>query len=90
MDEESKTTSTITKDMSLAEVTQKYPETMEVFFKYGLFCFGCPHASTETLEQGALGHEIELEGLLAELNQAVEKNSDPEKESTGADSEPAA
>jgi len=72
--------SKITKEMSLAEITQKHPETMEIFFKYGLFCFGCPHASTETLEQGAAAHEIDLEKLLAELNGAVEKSGEATSE----------
>lgn len=30
----------ITKEMSILEVVQKYPETVEVFRKYGMGCFG--------------------------------------------------
>lgn len=84
---EQKITKKITKDMSLAEITQKYPETMDVMFKHGLFCFGCPHASRETLEQGVAGHPgVELEVLLNELNAAVEKSGAAEKREAVEDS----
>ena len=68
----------ITKDMMLGETVEKYPAAAEVFAKYGLHCFGCPMATMETIEQGALGHGIDVESLLKELNIAV----DSEKEST--------
>lgn len=93
MSEENKETETITKDaitkdMSLGEAAQKYPETAEVFAKYGLHCIGCPMATMETIEEGALGHGIGLEGLLADLNQAVENNSGLGKEAAETTSEP--
>ena len=67
----------ITKDMTLGETAQRYPETAEVFSNHGLHCFGCPMATMETIEEGALGHMIDVNQLLKELNQAVEKNSEP-------------
>ena len=63
----------ITKDMIMGEIVKKYPETTEVFMKNGLHCIGCVMAMMETLEQGAKSHGIELEKLLKELNEAVEK-----------------
>jgi len=57
--------------MKLGEIVTKYPETMGVFFKYGLPCAGCQAASFETLEAGASTHGItgeDLERLLEELN----------------------
>lgn len=61
--------------MKLGDVAVKFPETMEVFFKYGLHCVGCSGASFETIEEGAMVHGMdksEIEGLLKELNAAVE------------------
>lgn len=48
----------ITKDMTLGEVVQSFPQTVEVMMKYGLHCIGCHVAAWETLEQGATAHGI--------------------------------
>jgi hybrid cluster-associated redox disulfide protein len=64
----------ITKDMTLGEVVQKFPETIEVFSAHGLHCIGCHVAAFETIEQGAMAHGIDdIKGLIKELNDAVSK-----------------
>jgi hybrid cluster-associated redox disulfide protein len=60
----------ITKDMTINEVVQKYPESSKIFMKYGMTCFGCPFAMQETLEQGALAHGIDVDKILDELNKS--------------------
>lgn len=62
---------TITKDMPIGEVVQKYPDTIEVFLRHGLMCFGCAIARFENLEQGALAHGIDVESLVQDLNATV-------------------
>jgi len=62
---------TITKEMPIGEVVQKYPATIEVFLRHGLMCFGCAIARFENLEQGALAHGIDVESLLQDLNASV-------------------
>ena len=62
----------ITKDMTIGEVMEKYPETADVFIRHGLRCFGCFVAMMETLEQGAKSHGIDVEELLKDLNDVVE------------------
>lgn len=61
----------ITKKMKLNEVIQKYPETIEVFFKYGLGCIGCSYASFETIEEGCKAHGIDADKLVKELNEEI-------------------
>jgi len=61
----------ITKDMSLAEIVQKYPDSVRVFLSHGLMCIGCPAARFENLEQGAIVHGIDVDALLKDLNEAV-------------------
>ena len=51
---------TIQKDMPIGDVVQKYPQTIEVFFKHGLGCVGCAVARFENIEQGATAHGIEF------------------------------
>jgi len=63
----------IKKDMPLGEVIQKYPQTFEVFSKYGLHCIGCAVSAFETIEQGAMAHGINAEELVKDLNKALKK-----------------
>lgn len=64
----------ITKDMSIGDVVQQYPETMEVFMKYGLHCVGCHVAAWETIEQGAMAHGVtDVDELVDALNEAISK-----------------
>lgn len=63
--------SKITKDMSIIEIAQKYPETLEVFVKYGLGCIGCAAARYENVEAGAKVHGIDPTELVDELNKCL-------------------
>ena len=62
---------TITKDMPIGDVVQNYPQTIEVFLKHGLMCFGCAIARFENVEQGAMAHGISVDALMKDLNAAV-------------------
>ncbi len=62
---------TITREMTISEVVQKYPQTVEVFLRHGLMCFGCAIARYENVEQGAMAHGINVEELMKDLNAAV-------------------
>ena len=60
----------ITKEMTISEVTRKYPKTIFVFLDYGLSCLGCPMAGPETIEQAAKLHCLDLKKFLKDLNKA--------------------
>ena len=62
---------TITKDMSIMEVVQKFPDTVEVFMNSGMGCLGCAAAHFENIEQGALAHGIDIDSLMKGLNDVV-------------------
>ena len=62
---------TITKDMSIMDVVQKYPDTAEVFMNSGMGCLGCAAARFENIEQGALAHGIDIDSLMDGLNSVV-------------------
>ena len=66
---------TITKDMPIGEVVQNYPQTIEVFLKHGLMCFGCAIARFENVEQGAMAHGINPDTLITDLNAAVPQSN---------------
>ncbi|MDK2822883.1 MAG: hypothetical protein PWP71_801 [Clostridia bacterium] len=63
----------ITKDMSIVEVVQKYPQTAQVFMNFGMGCLGCAAARFENIEQGATVHGINVGELIDALNKAVEE-----------------
>ncbi len=63
---------TISKDMEILETVQKYPQTVTVFKRYGMGCFGCAAARFENIEQGALAHGIDVDALMKDLNEAVQ------------------
>jgi hybrid cluster-associated redox disulfide protein len=65
----------ITKDMAIGDVVQNYPQTIEVFLRHGLMCFGCAIARFENVEQGAMAHGINVDTLMKDLNAAVPQAS---------------
>lgn len=59
--------------MTIGEVISNYPETIPIFMKHGLHCIGCHVAEWESIEQGAIGHGIEIKTLIEELNNIIIK-----------------
>jgi hybrid cluster-associated redox disulfide protein len=63
----------ITKEMTVAEVMERYPQLYEVFEEHGLtFCAGCFVALSGSVEQGAGYNAIRhVDKLVADLNKAA-------------------
>ena len=61
----------ITKDMSIVEIVQTYPDTVEVLMNAGMGCLGCAASHFENIEQGAMAHGINIDSLIAALNEAI-------------------
>jgi hybrid cluster-associated redox disulfide protein len=62
----------IKKEMTIAEVVMKWPETAGTFMEWGLHCYGCAVARYENIEQGALAHGISPDDLVKALNETIE------------------
>jgi hybrid cluster-associated redox disulfide protein len=62
---------TITKEMSIVEVVQQYPQTVQVFRDYGMGCLGCAAARFENIDQGAAAHGIDITALIDALNKSI-------------------
>lgn len=58
----------VTKEMSIIDIVQKYPQSLEIFAKYGLGCIGCAAARFENLEAGAKVHGVDPDAMVAEIN----------------------
>ncbi|MCL5018141.1 MAG: DUF1858 domain-containing protein [Candidatus Pacearchaeota archaeon] len=61
----------ISKNMTFAEVLEKYPESANILFESGLHCIGCGGAMYETIEQGCMMHGFskkQIDDLIKKLN----------------------
>lgn len=58
----------ITKDMIIAELVREKPEAVEILMNFGLGCIGCPASQMESIEEAAMVHGLDLDGLLKALN----------------------
>lgn len=61
----------ITKEMDIMSAVTAYPETVDVFQRFGMHCFGCMAARFENIEEGAMAHGIDVDSLITELNSAI-------------------
>lgn len=61
----------VTKEMIIGDIIRRYPATVQIFANYGLDCYECQIADLETVEHGAVVHNVDINRLLAELNSAA-------------------
>ena len=60
----------ITRKTAIIQVLRSHPLSRDIFAKHGMGCIGCMGATTETIENGAKMHDIDVEALLKELNES--------------------
>ncbi len=68
----------ITKDMTISEVIEKYPSTIETLLMTGVHCIGCHVSYFETLEQGMKGHGMmdeDINQVINEMNEVVKNEN---------------
>lgn len=64
----------VTKEMTIEQVVNAYPEAAEIIQAYGLHCVGCHANPFETLEMGAARHGMDdatIASMLADVNEFV-------------------
>ncbi len=65
----------VTKDMTFGELLmayyQKCPQIVDVLTEAGMGCIGCPHSQREAIADGAMGHGIDPDLLVAKLNATI-------------------
>ncbi len=66
-------TEQVNKNMSIAEVVMKWPETAGAFMENGLHCYGCAAARFETIEQGAMAHGVDPDKLIEDINKSIKE-----------------
>ncbi len=58
-----------TKDMSIFEALERDPEARAVFESHGMACCLCIGAQSESIEAGAILHQVDPDVVVAELKQ---------------------
>jgi hybrid cluster-associated redox disulfide protein len=61
----------VTRETRIGDLLSAYPQTADVFSSHGLGCFVCLGASMETVEEGALMHNLDADAIIEELNRAI-------------------
>ena len=64
----------ITKNTIIIDVLKAYPKTVEVFDKYNMGCVSCLGVANESLEKGCLMHGLDVNELVRDLKDFVDKN----------------
>ena len=59
---------TITKDMTIGELLSLDSGFIPILMNAGMHCVGCHASTTETLEEAAMVHGIDVEDLVNALN----------------------
>lgn len=67
----------ITKDMSIEEVILRYPDSVDIFFKYGIPAIACGSPIWGTIEENAEKYAVnDIDALLKELNELAESKGE--------------
>jgi hybrid cluster-associated redox disulfide protein len=64
-------------DMTVAEVLEKWPETVSVFQELKTACVGCAMAPFDTMADVAQIYEIEISTLMTALQQFIVEDARP-------------
>jgi iron-sulfur cluster assembly accessory protein len=62
----------ITKEMTIADILETAPDSVEIMLEEGLHCVGCGANTMETLEEGMLSHgftDDEIDQVVAKINE---------------------
>jgi hybrid cluster-associated redox disulfide protein len=65
-----------TTDLTVAEVMDRWPETIPIFLRYRMACVGCLIAPFETLADVAVIYGLDLECFMNELRQTIRIEED--------------
>lgn len=65
-------TNKVSKDMSIIDIVQQFPQSLEIFAKYGMGCIGCAAARFENLEAGAKVHGFDPDVMVEEINALID------------------
>ena len=66
----------ITKDTIIGDILDIAPQTAPLFLSIGMHCLGCPASRGETVEEACMVHGVDVEKLLAIVNEEIKKSAE--------------
>ena len=66
----------ITKDTIIGDILKVAPQAAPIFMGIGMHCLGCPASRGETVEEACMVHGIDVEKLLALVNEEANKKAE--------------
>ena len=66
----------IEKDTIIGDVLDIAPQSAPLFFAIGMHCLGCPSSRGETVEEACMVHGIDVDKLLALVNEEANKKAE--------------
>ena len=57
----------ITKDMTIGEILRTNPAVAPILMEAGMHCLGCPSAQSESLEEAAMVHGMNIDDLMSKI-----------------------
>lgn len=61
----------VNKNMLIGELVSLYPQAIPVLMGIGMHCLGCPASQSESLNEAAMVHGIDIEVLIKRINEAI-------------------
>jgi hybrid cluster-associated redox disulfide protein len=62
----------LTTDLVIADVLDRWPQTVSVFWRHHMICVGCAMSRFETLGEIATVYDLDLSALMRELRRVIE------------------
>ncbi len=64
----------VTKDTLIGEALQMNMGIAPILLEIGMHCLGCPASQGETLEEACMVHGVDVDELLAKINEFLKNN----------------
>lgn len=64
----------ITKSTMIGELLQIDENVAPILLNIGMHCLGCPSSQMETIEEAAMVHGIDADGLVAQINEFLSRS----------------
>lgn len=66
----------ISKDTIIGDILDIAPQTAPIFLSIGMHCLGCPSSRGETVEEACAVHGVDVDQLLAVVNDTIKRSSE--------------
>lgn len=64
----------VSKDMIISDIIQIDGGIIPILLGAGMHCIGCPSAQGESLEEAAMVHGLDVDELITQINDYLEKS----------------